>query len=109
MSEYHDDVSKIHKRYTLTLINPSSFYLSLILSSVFAGIIVVLTHFFYLGNEDILLPILSVIVALLVTQYIDSRFTKNKEYSKSLHLSLFGNSLWLLAIVAGYISSLILN
>jgi len=109
MSEYHDDVSKIHKRYSLTLINPSSFYLSLIFSIIFAALIVVLTHFFYLGNDDILLPLLSVVAVLLVTQYIDSRFTKNKEYSKSLHLSLFGNALWLLAIVGGYLSFLILN
>ncbi len=109
MSEYHDDVSKIHKRYSLTLLNPSSFYFSLILSIIFAAVIVALTHFFYLGNDDILLPLISVIGVLLVTQYIESRLTKKKEYSKSLHLSLFGNALWLLVIVAGYLSYLILN
>ena len=78
MSEYHDDVSKIHRRYSLTLINPSSFYLSLIFSIIFAALIVIITHFFYLGNGDILLPLLSVIGALLVTQYIDSRLQKIK-------------------------------
>ena len=107
MSEYHDDVTKIHKRYSLTLLNPSSIYFSLILSIIFAAVIVALTHFFYLDNDDILLPLISVIGVLLVTQYIESRLTKKKEYSKSLHLSLFGNALWLLVIVAGYLSYLI--
>ena len=109
MTEYHNDVSKIHKRYSLTLINPSSFYFSLALSIVFSSIIVALVGFFYLELDNIFLPLVSVIGALLVTQLIDSRFTKNKEYSKSLHLSMFGTGLWLLTIVVGIASFVVLN
>ena len=109
MTEYHTDVSRIHKRYSLTLLNPSSFYFSLSLSIVFSSLIVVLVGFFYLELENIFLPLVSVIGVLLVTQLIDSRFTKNKEYSKSLHLSMFGNALWLLTIVVGIVSLIVLN
>jgi putative membrane protein len=109
MSEYNNDVSKIHKRYSLTLINPSSFYYSLVISVILSSIIVLVTGFFYLENYNLVYHIFAVIAVLLVTQYIDSRLTKKKEYSKSLHLSLFGNALWLLVIFVGFLSNIILN
>ncbi len=46
---------------------------------------------------------------LLAIQYIDSRLTRHKEYSKSLHMSFFGNALWLITIVGGIIGSAILS
>ena len=104
MSSSTDDVSRIHKRYSLTLINPSSFYHSLIISVIITSLIVITTVFEYLEDVDIVLGLISVIVVLLATQYIDSRFIKNKEYSKSLHMSLFGNVLWLLTILVGLLS-----
>ena len=109
MSESHSDVSKIHKRYTLTLINPSSHYYSLIISVIVASLLVTITVFVYLESEDFVFKLIPVIIALLITQYIDSRFTKNKEYSKALHMSLFGNSLWLLTAFVGFLSYLVLN
>jgi putative membrane protein len=45
-----------------------------------------------------------VLTALVVTQFIDSRFIKNKEYSKSLHMSLFGNLIWLIMALLGLAS-----
>jgi len=109
MTESYNDVSKIHKRYSLTLLNPSSFYTSLIFSIVVVSLLVTIIVSLYLESEDLVFRLLAVIGVLLITQIIDSRFTKNKEYSKSLHLSLFGNALWLLTIVGGYLSFLILN
>lgn len=38
MTEPYDDVSKIHKRYSLTLLTPSSKYHSLIFSGIIAAI-----------------------------------------------------------------------
>jgi len=100
-----NDISNISKRYSLTLLHPSSFHLSLIFSVIVSSLLVVVTSFGYFDNsENIFLTLGLVISVLLVTQYIDSRFTKKKEYSKSLHMSLFGNILWLLTIVAGLIS-----
>jgi len=109
MTESYSDVSKIHKRYSLTLLNPSSFYTSLIISIIVASALVTLTVSFFLESEDLVFRLILVIGVLLVTQLIDSRFTKNKEYSKSLHMSLFGNSLWLLTVVSGFAASLLIT
>jgi putative membrane protein len=109
MTESYSDVSKIHKRYSLTLLNPSSFYTSLIFSIIITAVLVTVTVSFFLESDDLIFRLISVIGVLLVTQLIDSRFTKNKEYSKSLHMSLFGNSLWLLTIVSGFVASILIS
>jgi len=69
---------------------------------------VAITVFSYLESNDVYFRFLIVIPILLATQFIDSRFTKNKEYSKSLHMSFFGNGLWLLTAVGGLAAHLIL-
>ena len=104
-----DDIQNIHKRYSFTLINPASFYVSLIFSIVTAAIISTLVILNYLQSGEILFTIPIVIAVLLVTQYTDSRFTKHKEYSKSLHMSLFGNVLWLITVVGGIVGAFIVS
>ena len=104
-----DDIQNIHKRYSFTLINPASFYVSLIFSVVTAAIISTLAILNYLQYGEILFTIPIVIAVLLVTQYTDSRFTKHKEYSKSLHMSLFGNVLWLITVVGGIVGAFIVS
>jgi len=104
-----DDIQNIHGRYKFTLISPASFYVSLIFSVVTASIISALTIFIYLESGEIIFTLPAVIAALLAIQYFDSRFTTHKEYSKSLHMSLFGNVLWLITIVGGIIGSTILS
>ena len=97
-----DDVSKIHDKYTLSLINPSSHYISLAASIVIAGLIGAFTASTYLGMTDLLYPTLGVIAALVGTQFLDILFAKHREYSKSLHVSLFGNSLFFVSTLIGY-------
>ena len=104
MTGSFDHVTSIHKRYSLTLINPSSFYHSLIISVAIVSLLVLTINFQYLQNNDIFYSLLGVIVILLSTQYIDSRLIKNKEYSKAIHMSLFGNAMWLLIALAGLLS-----
>ena len=104
-----DDIQNIHGRYKFTLINPASFYISLIFSVVTASVISALTIFIYLESGEIIFTLPAVIAVLLAIQYFDSRFTTHKEYSKSLHMSLFGNVLWLITIVGGIIGSTILS
>ena len=104
-----DDIQNIHGRYKFTLINPASFYISLIFSVVTASIISALTIFIYLESGEIIFALPAVIAVLLAIQYFDSRFTRHKEYSKSLHMSLFGNVLWLITVVGGIIGSAILS
>lgn len=109
MTESYNDVSKIHKRYSLTLLNPSSYYHSLLFSNVSAVIISAIVVFGFLARADEAIFRLPAVVAiLLVTQYVDSRFIKNKEYSKSLHMSLFGNLAWIGVILAGILASTVL-
>ena len=109
MTESHDDVSRIQKRYSLTLINPSSFYISMIFSAVVVSVLVALSVFVYRQTDDIALRLGLVLPILFATQYIDSRFIRNKEISKALHMSLFGNSLWLLTAFAGMAAAFILS
>jgi len=106
--EKSDGVSNIHNRFSLTLINPSSHYFSLVVSLLVAVAITSITHLIYLESEELWLRIPAVLITLGIGQLIDTRFTKRKEYSKSLHASLFGNLIWLLTVVMGIAASIVL-
>ena len=112
MEKAPDDVSNIHNRFSLTLVNPSSHYFSLVVSLVVATVTVLATYFGYLSNFGFdenwyRLPL--VLGVLVLTQLLDTRFTKKKEYSKSLHSSLFGNMLWTVTLLMGILSSIVLS
>ena len=107
--EKADGVSNIHNRFSLTLINPSSHYFSLVVSLLVAVAITSITHLIYLESEELWFRIPAVVITLGIAQLIDTRFTKRKEYSKSLHASLFGNLIWLLTVVMGIAASIVLS
>ena len=112
MEKAPDDVSNIHNRFSLTLVNPSSHYFSLAASLAIAAVIAITTYFGYPNNFDVneiwyRLP--GIIGVLAVTQLLDTRFTKKKEYSKSLHSSLFGNMLWIVTLLMGLLASVVLS
>jgi putative membrane protein len=109
MEQAPDDVSNIHNRFSLTLINPSSHYFSLIASLIVAAAITVTAYLGYLGSEDFWFKIPLVVMVLAITQLLDTRFTKKKEYSKSLHVSLFANLLWIAALLMGLLASFVLS
>ena len=77
-----NDIENIHRRYTLTLINPSSYYVSLFGSIAIAGVISFLCFNNFITNYEIFYHLPAALGALLAIQYIDSRFTRHKEYSK---------------------------
>ena len=104
-----DGVSNIHNRFSLTLINPSSHYFSLVASLIIAAVITTITYLVFLDSEDFLLRIPLVVGVLAITQVLDTQFTKKKEYSKSLHSSLFGSMLWIAALLSGLLASFILS
>ena len=97
-----DDVSNIQKRYSLTLLNPSSHYISLVISIAVVGSMTAFVSLTYLQITDIFFPVLSVIGVLVGTQFLDILFSKHKEYSKSLHVSLFGNGLFFVSTLVGF-------
>lgn len=111
MENAPDDVSNIHNRFSLTLVNPSSHYFSLFVSLGVAAIISLATLLGYLGNsiEGTWYVVPAVIVVLFLTQLLDTRFTKKKEYSKSLHSSLFANMLWAATVLLGLLASFVLG
>jgi len=108
MEKSSDDVSNIHNRFSLTLINPASHYFSLVGSLAIAAVIVATVYFGYLGSDEIWFRILGVIGILALTQLIDKQFTRKREYSKSLHASLFGNMLWIAVLLMGLLASVVL-
>ena len=63
-----DDVSNIQKRYSLTLLTPSSHYISLVISIAVAGIMAVFVSLTYLNMTDVIFPVLSVVAVLVGTQ-----------------------------------------
>ncbi len=109
MQKAPDDVSNIHNRFSLTLINPSSHYFSLVGSLVVATVITVITYLAYFDSEEFLFRIPLVVGVLAITQLLDTRFTKKKEYSKSLHVSLFANLLWIATLLMGLLASVVLS
>ena len=112
MEKDPDDVSNIHNRFSLTLVNPASHYFSLVGSLTVAVVIVLATYFGYLSDFDtneIWYRLPAVIGVLVLTQLLDTRFTKKKEYSKSLHSSLFGSMLWVVTLLMGLLASIVLS
>jgi putative membrane protein len=109
MEKSSDDVSNIHNRFSLTLINPASHYFSLVGSLVIAAVITATVYFgYHLDSDEIWFRIPAVIGILTLTQLIDKHFTRKKEYSKSLHASLFGNMLWIAILLMGLLASVVL-
>ncbi len=112
MEKAPDDVSNIHNRFSLTLVNPSSHYFSLVVSMVVASVTVLAVYFGYLselGFEENWYRLPMVLGVLALTQLLDTRFSKKKEFSKSLHSSLFGNMLWTVTLLMGILSSIVLS
>ena len=111
MEQESDDVSNIHNRFSLTLVNPGSKYFSLVGSLVVGIVIVLATYFGYLNLEfnEFWYKIPMVLGMMAVMQLLDVKFAKKKEYSKSLHSSLFGNMLWVVTILMGILASIVLS
>lgn len=112
MEKNPDDVSNIHNRFSLTLINPSSHYFSLVASLSISAVIFLATYFGYLNSvfsEETWYRLPIIIGVLAVTQLLDTRFTKKKEYSKSLHSSLFGIMLWVVTLLMGLLANIVLS
>ena len=111
MEQESDDVSNIHNRFSLTLVNPGSKYFSLVGSLVVGIVIVLATYFGYLNLEfnEFWYKIPMVLGIMAVMQILDVKFAKKKEYSKSLHSSLFGNMLWVVTILMGILASIVLS
>ena len=112
MENGHDSVSNIHRRWSLTRINFSSYKISLTISIVSSlGIILVFDHFYLLVNL-IQLAVFTIIgISFIIFSYFLDLFLLRKtpvnKISKILHVSAFSNLLWLLILILGYITFII--
>ena len=112
MDKETDDVSNIHKRWNLTRINFSSYKTSLVISIIFAIIIISIIHNFFIGsnNEEMLFAVLFGSIILVTGYFIDFfllRGTPLNKIAKVLHVSAFSNILWTSILVSGLISNII--
>jgi putative membrane protein len=102
----HDHVSNIHRRWSVTRINPSSSRVSYSIWLTCAVIIVVAFHIYYLqGGVSALAIYLPLSLASLIgshfLDYLALKGTPVHKLSKIAHVSAFANVLWALTLLLG--------
>ena len=102
-----DHITNIHNRYSLTLLSPSSSFLSFFLSLTIASLLFLLIEFNYLFTGEILFRLPALVGIIIATQFLDRLLIKKQEYSKVLHMSFFGNAIWLLTAFIGFASYIV--
>lgn len=112
MENGHDSVSNIHRRWSLTRINFSSYKISLTISIVSSLLIILVFDHFYLLVNLIQLTVFTITgISFLIFSYFLDLFLLRKtpvnKISKILHVSAFSNLLWLLILILGYITFII--
>src|SRR5215203_3369613 len=107
-----DSVSNIHRRWSLTRINFSSYKISLLISIISSSIIIIFEDYFYLKLNLIQLTIFIITgISFLIASYFLDLFLLRKtpvnKISKVLHVSAFSNLLWMTILIFGYLSFII--
>ncbi|HYY67655.1 MAG TPA: DUF2070 family protein, partial [Nitrososphaeraceae archaeon] len=104
-----DSITNIHKRWTITRLNPSSYKISIAVSLASAAIIITLS-FLYGPNRTesnnyavLLLYGISAILALSFLDYLSLYGTPTNKISKIFHVEGFGNLLWSVVLAGGII------
>lgn len=100
-----DSVSRIHRRFSLTLINPSSHKTSLLISLVCIGAIA------YIVDADLLLIPLAVGIAMLLFRmdYLLLKDHPVAKLSKVYHTNAFAFMLWLSVLVLSILLTVVLG
>ena len=106
LSPRRDDVSNIHRHWSVTRINPYSARVSYTIWIACAVIIVVLSHVYALqaGIAGLVIYLPLGIASLLGSHFLDYlalRGTPVRKLSKIAHVSAFANVFWLLTILLG--------
>jgi putative membrane protein len=112
MENGHDSVSNIHRRWSLTRINFSSYKISLTISLISSLIIILVFDHFYLLVNLIQLAVFTITgISFLIFSYFLDLFLLRKtpvnKLSKILHVSAFSSLLWLLIVILGYLTFII--
>lgn len=109
-----DHVSNIHRRWSITRINPSSTKVSYAIWIGCAVVIIVITHLYYLQdsteNLAIFLPLgVAALLGAYLLDYVALRGTPVNTLSKIAHVSAFANILWSLTLVLGIVAGLLFS
>ena len=112
MENGHDSVSNIHRRWSLTRINFSSYKISLAISIISSLTIILVFNHFYLRLNLIQLILFTITgISFLIFSYFLDLFLLRKtpvnKISKILHVSAFSNLLWLLILILGFLAFII--
>lgn len=106
VSARQDSVTNIHKRWSITRLNPSSYKISISISLAAAALIVTLSFLYGSNGKANSLAVslfygVSAILALSFLDYLALYGTANNKLSKIFHVSAFGNLLWSAVLSAG--------
>ncbi len=109
-----NSVSNIHKRWSFTRLNPSSYKISYLTYLLSGAAIIAIQHWYdAIGNQaSFLLSLLLGMVILSAANFLDFfvlRGSPLNKISKILHVSAFANVLWLLTISAGVASDILFS
>ncbi|MCS6768562.1 MAG: DUF2070 family protein [Candidatus Nitrosocaldus sp.] len=98
-----DSVSRIHRRFSLTLINPSSYRTSLIISLACIGIIA-----YIVDADPLIIPVtLGVALLLFRLDHLLLRHSPVAKPSKVYHTNAFASMLWLAILIISVLLSML--
>ena len=107
VSAQQDSVTNIHKRWSITRLNPSSYKVSVSISIASAALIVIL-YFLYDSavdqDDNLYVSLFYGVSAALASSFLDYVFlrgTPTNKISKVFHVSAFANLLWSTVIGTG--------
>ena len=106
-----DSVTDIHRRWYFTLLNPTSYKTSAIISIISSLAIICINHVSFSVTELLIHLILNVVIITVgfVLDLFLLRGTPTNKISKVIHVAAFSNSLWLVTIMLGVLANIIFN
>src|SRR5215831_17536613 len=109
-----NSVSVIHKRWSFTRVNPSSYKLSYLISLLGGAVVIVLTctSIFKVGPSILILHLVLGLAAMTGSLFLDYyalRGTSLNNIKKVFHVTAFSNLLWALTIFLGIVSHTIFS
>ena len=109
-----NSVSVIHKRWSFTRVNPSSYKLSYLISLLGGAVVIVLTctSIFKVGTSILILHLVLGLAAMTGSLFLDYyalRGTSLNNIKKVFHVTAFSNLLWALTIFLGIVSHTIFS
>ena len=102
-----DSVTDIHRRWYFTLINPSSYRTSAIIS-IIAALGIVIIHHNYYSNIELITHLVLAIGITIGGFFLDLfllRGTPTNKITKVIHVAAFSSLLWLVTILLGILAN----